>query len=163
MLVELIEPLTFIDHRVVVQIRCDGGSLMELTAEVVRRAVSEGGSLLLALRVTGSARAQERRRRIGAGIVRDYGRRLRPSRAKAPAPRTSAQVKGELRALGSRMLELALAEPDAHAPRAITHWVAELAGELGQEESLQQRTNRRLLRDIADLQRMTGGDLAIGA
>lgn len=82
------------------------------------------------------------------GPARDYGKRIQPSRAKPRGPRSVAEARQELRALGSRLLELALLEPDARPPRAMTEWVGRLARELSQGQ-IDGATNRLLLREIA--------------
>lgn len=153
LLVELFEPPPFPDDRVRLRLSLAGGRFAELEADVVRRAVSAGGSTLLPLHLVGPAAGRALTRSIDLRRSRQYRRRIRLSRAKPRPPRPAAEARWELHALGIRLLELTLAEPDARASPAMIRWVARLAGELGQKTPIGSRSNRLLLRDIADLHR----------
>jgi hypothetical protein len=153
LLVELPEPPPFTDDRVGLRLSLAGGHFAELEADVVRRAVSAGGSTLLGLHLVGPVAGRALTRWIDLRRSRRYRRRIRPSRAKPRPPRPAAEARWELHALGTRLLELTLAEPDERASPAMVRWVARLAGELGQESPVPSRSNRLLLRDIADLHR----------
>jgi hypothetical protein len=149
-LIELSEALPFLDHHVGIEMTMATGSTVHAEGEIVRRALSPAGRVLVAIRLLEDAAGRELIRSAGLKPLRDYGRRQRPSRAKPRAPRPRDEVLEELRALGSRVLELALAEPDASAPPAMRRWVLSLASELGGTAS-PPATNRLLLREIAHL------------
>ncbi len=156
LLVELDEPLSFLDHRVGVEVSLSDDRPVQVEADVVRRALSETGSVLLALRLVGPAGGRALARQAGLRPVRDYGRRIRPSRAKERAPRPVADARRELHALASRVLELALLEPEAPSSHPMAVWADRLAAELGREGPGDAGSNRLLLRAIADLYRATG-------
>jgi hypothetical protein len=159
LLVELVEPLSFLADHVSLEITLASGAICKLEADVIRRAVSDGGRILLAMRLIAPATEPEVKR-FGVRPVRRYGRRIQPSRAKPREPRTPAEARRELHALGSRLLELALIEPDARPPRSMTRWVNRLAKELGEPGLITSATNRLLLREIADLHRATAAKAA---
>lgn len=158
LLVELAEPLSFLDHHVGLEVSLGDDRVIEMEADVVRRSLSESGGLLLALRLVGPAAGRSLAREAGLRPLRDYSKRNRPSRAKPRAPRPAADARRELHALAHRVLELALLEPEAHPPAAMTAWVSRLAAELGHDEPADTGTNRLLLRAIARLHRVTGAD-----
>lgn len=159
LLIELVEPLSFLADHVDLEITLSGGEIAKLEADVIRRAISETGMILLALRLAPAATGPELKR-FGVRPIRRYGRRVQPSRAKPREPRTAAEARRELHALGSRVLELALIDPDGRPPRAMTRWVIRLADELGGEVLVAGTTNRLLLRDIAGLHRTTAAAAA---
>lgn len=148
-LVELTEPLSFLDREVGLEILPVTGSVLQAEGEVVRRSLSPEGRVLVALRLVDDVAGRQLVRRAGLQPVRDYRRRQRPSRAKPRQPRPAVEVQAELRGLGSRVLELALAEPDASPPKALLHWLDSLRPE--SDEAPLPRTNRLLLREIAHL------------
>jgi hypothetical protein len=154
-LVELTEPLSFLDREVGLELSLDTGTVVRAEGEVVRRALSPEGRVLLAVRLVEDVAGRELVRRHGARPVRDYRRRQRPSRAKPRPPRPAHEVQAELRGLGSRVLELALVEPEGAPPEALMRWFDALrpasAGEAGHP-----RTNRLLLREIARLHGSAG-------
>jgi hypothetical protein len=150
LLVELTEPLPFLDHQVAVEIVLGSGSAIRAEGDVVRRGLSTDGDLLVAVRFVDDAGGRELIRQTGLRPLRDYRRRRRPSRAKPRAPRPAIEIRGELRALGARVLELALAEPGSPPPQALAEWVTRLATELGVPPG-SAASNRSLLREIARL------------
>jgi hypothetical protein len=150
LLVELAEPLSFLDHRVAVEIVLGSGTGVRAEGDIVRRGLSTDGGVLLALRLVDDTGGRELIRRTGLRPLRDYRRRRRPSRAKPRAPRSASEIRSELRALGVRVLELSLAEPGSPPPQALVTWVTRLATELG-ESPAPAATNRSLLREIARL------------
>lgn len=151
LLVELTEPLSFLAHEVEVALTTSAGEVIRIEADIVRRALSHGGEVLIALRLSDSPQGRALVREAGMAPRRVYGRRVRPSRARPPAAREAAVVREELRAVGMRVLELALADADARAPAAMTRWVASLARQLGRPSPVPAPTARALLRAIADL------------
>lgn len=153
LLVELTEPLSFLAHEVGVELTTAGGEVIQLEADIVRRAISHDGAVMIALRLSRAPAGRALAREAGTTPRRVYGRRVRPSRAKPRAGRAPAVVREELKAVGTRVLELALADADARAPGAMTGWVASLAGELGRPAPSPQASARSLLRVIAELHR----------
>jgi hypothetical protein len=152
LLVELSGPLSFLDHEVGVVIELPDGDSITLEADIVRRGVSETGSVLVALRFCRSSGGRALMRRVGTRPRRDYSRRVRPSRAQ-PRPQPDLDlVRGELRAAGSQALVLAFEDPDAEPPAGMADWVAGLAGTLGRPAPAT-ATNRSLVRLIAELHR----------
>jgi hypothetical protein len=156
LLVELEEPLGFLAHQVGVELTLSDGRQVMCEADVVRRALSSEGRLLLALRLAGSPAGRALRRSAAGGGATAPGR-PRPSRAKPRAPRAVHLVRQEIRALGTRVLELAIAEPEAPPPQALGDWLARLAAELGLDLPPLPRTNRLMVRAIADLHRRAAG------
>ena len=159
LLVELLEPLSFLAEHVNLEITLSSGDVAKLEGDVTRRATSESGRILLALRL-GDPPVGPKVKHFGVRPVRRYGRRVQPSRAKPREPRTTAEARRELHALGSRLLELALIDPGGRPPRALILWVSRLSAELGQVGLIAGVTNRLLLRDIADLHRSTAAAAA---
>ena len=149
-LVELTEPLTFLDREVGLELLLVTGNAVRAEGEVVRRALSAEGRVLMAMRLVEDAAGRELVRRHGTEPVRDYRRRRRPSRAKPRQPRPPEEVRAELRGLGSRVLELALAEPDAAPPEPLLRWLESLRPPSA-DQAGRPRTNRLLLREIARL------------
>ncbi|MGD9570769.1 MAG: PilZ domain-containing protein [Thermoleophilia bacterium] len=157
LLVELWEPLTFLEHQVGVSVELPSGEVVDREADIVRRAVSETGSILIALRFCDSPNGRALVRRAGTRPLRDYSKRLRPSRAQ-PREVDLTLVRGELRAAGAQALELAFEDPDADPPEATVRWVASLAGQLGRPAPAAV-TARGLVHAIADLhRRIPAGD-----
>jgi hypothetical protein len=154
-LIELTEPLTFLDREVGLEIQPVTGNVVRAEGEIVRRALSPEGRVLLAVRLVEDVAGRELVRRHGTAPVRDYRRRRRPSRAKPRGPRPAAEVRAELRGLGSRVLELALAEPEAAPPEALLRWLETLRPSSGGEAD-RPPTNRMLLHEIARLHASPG-------
>lgn len=152
LLVELSEPLSFLDHQVGVRVSLPLGDVITLEADIVRRAISESGSILVALRFCRSAGGRALLRRAGTRPVRDYSRRLRPSRAQPRLGPDLDLVRSELRAVGSQAIELAFEVPEAAPPAAIVDWVARIAGSLDRLAPMP-ATNRSLVHVIAELHR----------
>ena len=153
LLVELHEPLSFIGHEVGVQITMVGGGMLVLEADVVRRALSAEGRVLLALKLLVAGGPRALLRRAGTRPCRDYSKRVQRSRAKPREPRPPRQARAELRALGRRALERAIVEPDARAPSSLVRWTRSLAEELGSTGPPSGTTNRELVRSVVRLHR----------
>jgi hypothetical protein len=147
-LVELVEPLAFLDRDVGLEIASVTGNVVHAEAVVVRRALSLAGRVLIAARLLDDAAGRQLVRRSGIAPVRDYRRRVRPSRAKPRGPRSAEEVRAELRGLGSRVLELALTDPDGTPPEAMLRWLESVRRD-GEAQDTRPRTNRLLLREIA--------------
>lgn len=146
LLVELSEPLPFIEADVVVALVLPGAGRHDVDAEIVRRVMGEEGRVLLAMRLAG-----RRPRPLGA---------IRPAPASAPAPptrrgaeRPRAVAIAELRAVGTRAYEMALADADAAAPAPLVAWVRRLAEELDLEPPGRPAACRDLLTAVSDLNR----------
>jgi hypothetical protein len=149
-LMELTEPLTFLDQDVGLEITTAAGGVVRVEGRVVRRALSPKGRVMLAVRLVDDAAGRTLVRRSGLAPVRDYGRRRRPSRAKPRGPRPVEEVRAELRGLGSRVLDLALADPEGIPPEALLRWLESLGdGDGDGDGAARPRTNRSLLREIA--------------
>jgi hypothetical protein len=135
LLVELAERLPFVDADVVVSLELPETGRRDLEAAVVRRAVGEGGRMLLGVRLLEPRPAPARRTGGAPAGPAPPKRRVRRDRASAPpapaAPRPRAVALAELRAVGTRAYELALDDPGAQAPAALVAWTARLAEELG--------------------------------
>jgi hypothetical protein len=149
-LVELTEPLSFLDPEVGLEILPVTGSVVRAEGVVVRRALSHEGRVLMAVRLVDDVAGRTLVRRAGLVPVRDYRRRQRPSRANPRKPRPAEEVRAEIRGLGSLVLELAIAEPDASPLDALLRWFESLRPS-SDEEAGRPRTNRLLLRGIARL------------
>ncbi|WP_217913145.1 PilZ domain-containing protein [Miltoncostaea marina] len=157
-LVRLDGPLSFLAHQVGLEVALpDGGGVVTVEADVVRRGLSEDGALLLALRFADDPGGRALARTAGTGPRRVYGRRVRPSRARPAARRPPEEIRLELRALGTRALELAMLEPEAPAPAGMVRWLAGLARELGLDPPEEPPTARMLTHAIADLHRAADG------
>lgn len=162
LLVRLEEPLPFLDHQVTVEVTMDGGGAVRAEGDIVRRALSPDGDVLVALRLLEHAGARQLMRRAGRGEHPEYGRRRRPSRAKPRPRRPVAEIRYELRGVGARVLELALAEPDGAPASGLVRWVERIGAELG-ASSIDGSTNRGLLREIARLHARAGDASAVQA
>lgn len=144
LLVELAEPLAFIEPDVEVALELPRAGRHDVEADIVRRALGEDGNLLLALRLRG-------------GPPRPP---LPPGPATADAPpgrppreRPRAVALAELRALGTRAYELALADADAAAPGPMVEWIGRLAQELQVAPPARPAACRDLLTAVSDLSR----------
>ena len=144
LLVELSEPLPFVEADVVVALVLPDAGRHDVDAEIVRRALAGDGKVLLALRLAG-----RRPRPLGA-----------PRRASGPAPsgwqerdRPRAVALAELRALGTRAYEMALVDPDASAPAPLVAWIGHLAAELEVAPPRRPTACRDLLTAVSDLSR----------
>jgi len=157
LLVELDDALSFLSHEVGVELALGDGSTVALEANVVRRSLSAQGRVMLALRIVDAPGGRALRRGAAAGGRAAPGRR-RPSRARPRAARPAALAREEIRALGTRVLELAIVEPDAAPPAAMVGWLGALAAELGLPRPPAMGTNRLMVRAIADLHRRAGGE-----
>src|SRR5690606_16333745 len=146
LLVELEDPLPFLAHEVGVEIALDGG-VVTVEANVVRRSLTDDGRVLLAMRLVDDPGGRALRRGAEGGPRPAPGRR-RPSRARPRGPRPAELVRQEVHALGTRVLELALVEPEGTPPGAMTRWLARLATEAGVEPPAEARTNRALARAV---------------
>ena len=155
LLVELHEPLTFIAQQVSVEITTAGGRTLALEAEVVRRAISTDGRVLLALSLIAGGGPHALRRLAGTRPRRNYGKRVQPSRAKPREPRSSQLARAELRALGVRALALTHDEPDGRAPLSFVRWARSLAKELGSAGPPATASNGDLVRSIVRMHRET--------
>jgi hypothetical protein len=152
LLVELDGALPFLAHEVGVLMTLADGSVATLEADVVRRSLSDEGRVMLALRLAEAPGGRALRRGATAG-PRPGPARPRPSRAKPRAPRPAPVVRQEIHALGTRVLELAIVEPDAAPPEAMVRWLGRLAAEAGLRAPLDLDTNRQMVREIAGLYR----------
>ena len=144
LLVELSEPLPFVEADVVVALVLPDAGGVDVDAEIVRRALAGDGKVLLALRLAG-----RRPRPLGA-----------PRRAPGRAPsgwqerdRPRAVALAELRALGTRAYEMALVDPDASAPAPLVAWIGRLAAELEVAPPRRPTACRDLLTAVSDLSR----------
>jgi hypothetical protein len=147
---ELDEPLRFLAHEVGVALALSEGGTAVLEADVVRRSLSAQGRLMLALRLADAPEGRALRRSAAAGSRPAPGRR-RASRAQPPGARPAAVVRREIHALGSRVLEFAIVEPDAPPPEAMVRWLERLAAEAGLPPPRAATSNRLMVRAIADL------------
>jgi hypothetical protein len=155
LLVELDDALSFLSHEVGVELALADGGTVTLEANVVRRSLSAQGRVMLALRLVGAPGGRALRRAAAAG-PRPAPRRRRPSRARPRVARPAALAREEIRALGTRVLELAIVDPDAPPPGAMVGWLAALAAELGLPRPAATGTNRLMVRAIVDLHRRAG-------
>ena len=144
LMVELSEPLPFVEADVVVALVLPDAGRHDVDAEIVRRALAGDGKVLLALRLAG-----RRPRPLGA-----------PRRASGRAPsgwqerdRPRAVALAELRALGTRAYEMALVDPDASAPAPLVAWIGHLAAELEVAPPRRPTACRDLLTAVSDLSR----------
>ncbi len=145
LLVELSEPLPFVEADVVVALVLPQAGRHDLDAEIVRRALGREGQVLLALRV-----GDMRPRPLGAARA--------PAEPPVPArwqarERPRAVALAELRAVGTRAYELALVEPEAVAPKPLVTWITRLATELGVEPPRGPTACRELVTAVSDVSR----------
>lgn len=147
--VEMLGSLSGSAREVVLEVGLSGRDPVLLRATIVRRALSPSGRPMLALRFLPGAPAGP----LYSGP---------PLTRSAPAPPAShgspagAIALRQLRALGARMLELAIEEGDQQPPPALVTWVGRLAAELGVTAPDDVRTNRALFRGIATMYRLAG-------
>jgi hypothetical protein len=153
LLVELSEPLTFVQSAVTVALVLPESGRQDVAATVVRRAVGAEGRVLLALRIDPPARPAPGAGLRRGGVPAPPRRRVRPSRRAPPRPRPRAVAVAELRALGTRAYELAIDDPAAVAPVALVEWATRLAGELEASFPERPRAVRDLLAAICELSR----------
>lgn len=145
LLVELSEPLAFVETDVVVALVLPEAGRHDVDAVVVRRVVNPEGQIMLALRMTG-------RRPRPLGATRATGRaRAAPAWQNRERPRAVALA--ELRAVGTRAYELALVDADAPAPAPLVAWVRRLAAELEVDPPGRPAACRELLSAVSDLSR----------
>jgi PilZ domain len=151
LLVELTDPLAFVDAQVIVALVLPDAGRHDVDAEIVRRALADDGSVLLALRLAG-----RRPRPLGAP------RRTTPGRTAPPAwqdrERPRAVALAELRALGTRAYELALVDPGASPPAPLVAWIGRLAAELEVEPPRRPTACRDLVTAVSDLSRRARRD-----
>ncbi len=145
--VELLGPLPSPGREVVVDLSLSGREPTSMRGAIVRRSLSPDGRVLIALRFL-----------HGEPDTRVF--RGQPAAMRSPSPRPAPRGSEErnlavrqLRALGARLLELALEDGDAAPPMALVTWVGRLAGELGVQAPEDVGTNRALFRGIADMHR----------
>lgn len=155
--VEMLGSLATSVREVVVEVGLSARQPAMLRATIVRRALSPAGRPMLALRFL-----------HGAPTGPLYTGPALTQRAASPAPAqqgspASAIAMRQLRALGARMLELALEDGEAAPPAALVTWVGRLAAELGVEAPDDVRTNRALFRGIASIHRRAGARTAVAA
>lgn len=149
--VEMLGSLPGAGREVAVEVELSEREPTLLAASIVRRGLTPGGRQLLALRfLAGPPRGPVHR---GPAIAH------RAPQAPPPPPGSpeSAIAFRQLRALGARMLELALEDGDGPPPAALVTWVGRLAGELGIPAPADVRTNRALFRGIAAMHRHGSG------
>lgn len=159
MLIELNGPLPSLSTQLEVELAL-GDEPVVVLADVVRRSIAESGRVMLALKIAESAPGTRLLRAPRRAASSGPPRRRRASRAKPREPRAAEQVLHELRAVGARVLELALLEPDAGASASMAEWVVGLGRELRLEPDAAPETNRQLLCAIADLHRRASGPAA---
>ncbi len=145
LLVELSEPLPFVEADVVVALVLPHAGRHDLDAAIVRRALGPDGQVLLALRM-----GDMRPRPLGAARAA-AGPPVPPSWNARERPRAVALA--ELRAVGTRAYELALVEPDAAAPEPLVTWIGRLATELDVEPPRGLTACRELVTAVSDLSR----------
>jgi len=145
LLVELSEPLPFVEADVVVALVLPQAGRHDVDAEIVRRALGREGKVLLALRMRGM-----RPRPLGAARA-PAERGGPPGWQERERPRAVALA--ELRAVGTRAYELALVDPDAAAPPPLVAWISRLAAELDVEPPRGQTACRELVRAVSDVSR----------
>jgi hypothetical protein len=146
LLVELSEPLPFVEADVVVALVLPLAGRHDADATIVRRVVGEGGNVLLALRMAGA-----RPRPLGA--TRPAAEASAPSGAWQDRERPRAVALAELRAVGTRAYELALTDPEAAAPAPLVAWIARLAAELEIVAPARPTACRDLVTAVSDLTR----------
>ena len=150
LLVELTEPLAFVEADVVVALVLPEAGRHDVDAEIVRRALGDDGRILLALRLAG-----RRPRPLGAPR-RAPGGQAPPGWQQRERPRAVALA--ELRALGTRAYELALVDAEASAPAPLVEWIGRLAAELEVEAPHRPAACRDLLTAVSDLSRRARRD-----
>jgi hypothetical protein len=151
LLVELTDPLAFVEADVTVALVLPEAGRHDADAEIVRRALGDDGRVLLALRLSG-----RRPRPLGAPRARAPARRASGAWQARERPRAVALA--ELRALGTRAYELALVDPDAAAPAPLVAWIGRLAAELEVDPPPRPAACRDLLRALSDLSRQARRD-----
>jgi PilZ domain len=144
LLVELTEPLAFVEADVVVALVLPDAGRHDVDAEIVRRVLSDDGKILLALRLAG-------RRPPPLGAPRRAAARRSPPPAWHERERPRAVALAELRALGTRAYELALVDPEASAPAPMVAWIGRLAAELEVEPPRRPTACRDLVAAVSDL------------
>lgn len=152
--VELLGPLPSPGREVVVDLSLSGREPTSMRGAIVRRSLSPDGCVLLALRFL--------RGEPDVAVFRGQPAVMRSPRPR-PAPAGSAErglAVRQLRALGARLLELALEDGDAEPPQALVTWVGRLAGELGVHAPEDVGSNRALFRGIADMHRRASAHVA---
>jgi hypothetical protein len=158
LLIELSEPLPFVESDVVVSLALPEAGRRDLEAAVVRRAVGRDGRVLLAVRLTEPRPAPRPERRSAPQGPAPPKRRIRgrtSAPAAAAAPRPRAMALAELRAVGTRAYELALDDPSAPAPAPLVDWAARLAEELGVRPApARPRMARDLVAALSELSRL---------
>ena len=145
LLVELSEPLPFVEADVVVALVLPHAGRHDVDAEIVRRA--------LAGRRQGAARPAPGRAGGRARSGRRGGRAGRAPSGWQKRERPRAVALAELRALGTRAYEMALVDPDASAPAPLVAWIGRLAAELEVEPPRRPTACRDLLTAVSDLSR----------
>jgi hypothetical protein len=151
LLVELTDPLAFVEAEVSVALVLPDAGRHDVDAEIVRRALADDGRVLLALRLAG-----RRPRPLGAPRRSAPARPAPPSWQERERPRAVALA--ELRALGTRAYELALVDPEASPPAAMVAWIGRLAAELEVEPPRRPTACRDLLTAVSDLSRRARRD-----
>lgn len=145
--IELFGALPAGPREVVLEVSLSEAEPASLRAVIVRRALTPEGRTLLAVRlVPGAAPTTVYR---GPALTSKA-----PSAAPAPdgSPESMVALR-QLRALGARLLELALEDGDAAPPAALVTWVGRLAGELGTPAPADVGSNKALFRGIAGMHR----------
>jgi PilZ domain len=148
LLVELSEPLAFVEADVVVALVLPNAGRHDVDAEIVRRALDREGNVLLALRL-----GSRRPRPLGAPRGPRAAARAAPPAGWQERERPRAVALAELRAVGTRAYELALVDADATAPAPLVAWLGRLATELGEEVPRRPTACRDLLTAVSDLSR----------
>jgi PilZ domain len=151
LLVELTEPLAFVEADVVVALVLPEAGRHDVDAEIVRRVLGDDGKILLALRLAG-------RRPPPLGAPRRTAPRRSPPPGWHERERPRAVALAELRALGTRAYELALVDPEAAAPAPMVAWIGRLAAELEIEPPRRPTACRDLVTAVSDLNRRAHQD-----
>lgn len=151
LLIELSEPLLFVERDVVVALVLSHAGRHDVRATIIRRGLGRDGRVILAVRLPAS---------------RPPPVQARSPRPTAPAPARPAAAGGgttphrpravalaELRAVGTRAYELALVGPDDPAADPLIDWTERLAEELGVPPAPRPCAARDLLAAISDLSR----------
>ncbi|MEQ8834953.1 MAG: PilZ domain-containing protein [Miltoncostaeaceae bacterium] len=148
--VEMFGALAGSAREVVVEVGLSGREPAMLRASIVRRALSPAGRPLLALRFLPGAPSGPLY--TGPALTRTAP----PASPAAHGSPAGAIALRQLRALGARLLELALEDGGSPPPPALVTWVGRLAGELGVAAPGDVSTNKALFRGIADMHRLAG-------
>jgi hypothetical protein len=151
LLVELSDPLPFVEPDVVVALVLPQAGRHDVDARIVRRALDAEGRVMLALRITG-------RRARPFGAPRAGGGTAGPPEGWQQRERPRAVALAELRAVGTRAYEMALTDADAAAPAPLVSWMDRLAAELEVERPARPSTCRELLAAVSDLSRRARRD-----